>query len=145
MIKTENIVYNISEISTISKRLLQIAENGVICFYGDMGSGKTTLIKELVRHLGGVDTAISPTFNILYRYFDKKSNLIAYHMDLFRIESEEEIFEIGLDDIVSEEQPWIFIEWPKRILPYLPGKRTDVHFNLVNEDTRELLIYQRNE
>lgn len=80
---------------------------------GDLGSGKTTFVRNLVAHLGGPDIVSSPTFAIVNEYtWDRKSKpLKIYHLDLYRLESIEELLDIGFEELVDDGD-LILIEWP---------------------------------
>ena len=83
-----------------------------LLFYGELGSGKTFMIRELVRHLGLEDMVSSPTFSIINQYQGGK--FMINHIDLYRIESEKELLNLGLDDFWGGA--YInFIEWPQII------------------------------
>ena len=101
-----------------------------------MGSGKTTLIKKIVGLLG-VSESNSPTFSIINTYLGSNNQKI-YHVDCYRIENESEVENIGLLEIL-DEQNLCFIEWPKKIHNFLPDNCVSVIINL-NEDIRKILI-----
>lgn len=140
MSDVENIVYNLSEIEIISKRIMQKVHGRILCFSGEIGSGKTTLIKQIVKDLGGLNVVTSPTFNIVNLYHDKSEKLIAYHIDLYRIEDPVEIFEFGLDEIIHESKAWVLIEWPNMIKSSLPENHTEIIMNVVNDIERSIKI-----
>ena len=83
-------------------------------FIGDMGVGKTTLIKELSLQLGVNDTITSPTFSIINEYNSLK-DLKVYHFDLYRIKDENEALDFGIEEYLYSDD-YCFIEWPERIL-----------------------------
>lgn len=88
-----------------------IAPNKRIAFYGQMGAGKTTLIKILCAQLGVLESTSSPTFSIVNEY---AGNDIIYHFDLFRINKPTELAEIGFGEYL-ESNHYLFIEWPEII------------------------------
>lgn len=100
-------------------------------FYGEMGVGKTTFIKQLCKNLGVNDTVNSPSFAIINEYFSKENGAI-YHFDLYRIESEEEAYDFGYEDYFYSNN-YCFVEWPERIEKLIPE-----HFLIVrmNEDEK---------
>lgn len=89
----------------------------VVLFYGEMGSGKTTLIKEMCRQLGVIAGMSSPTFSIVNEYESGKGKI--YHFDLYRVKNLEECLDLGMEEYLYSGN-YCFIEWPdvaKQILP----------------------------
>ena len=81
--------YNLTQIPEIAKKIIACAKEKTLLFYGEMGAGKTTLIKEIVKQLGVEETVSSPTFSLVNAYENMKGQRI-YHFDFYRIENEEE-------------------------------------------------------
>ena len=129
------IIYNLQDVFDISLELIE--EKRILCFYGPMGAGKTTLIKAMLQHLGAVDTGNSPTFGLVNEYHDNQEHLLAYHFDFYRIQSLEEAMDMGLEDYFASDVH-IFIEWPQNIEPLLPEGHTKVHMYFVDENTRRI-------
>ena len=88
-------------------------ESRIFLFHGDLGTGKTSLIKYLCEYLGNGDTVNSPTFSIINQYPLDSKNVI-YHMDLYRIKDIDELQDIGIDEYLFSNE-YCFIEWPKLI------------------------------
>lgn len=109
--------YKLENIDDVAKRILSSLNSKIVLFYGDIGAGKTTLINALIKGLQSEDTATSPTFSIVNEY--RLPNENAYHFDFYRIESIEEVFDIGIEDYLNSEN-WLFIEWPDIIISLLP-------------------------
>ena len=108
---------DINDISDIAQKIITgFPNHRIFLFEGDLGSGKTTLIKEIVKQLGANEEAISPTFAILNIYQSSEYGEL-YHFDLYRIEDEEELMEIGFEDYILSEN-YCFIEWPQIIEEY---------------------------
>ncbi|MGN6106461.1 MAG: tRNA (adenosine(37)-N6)-threonylcarbamoyltransferase complex ATPase subunit type 1 TsaE [Kofleriaceae bacterium] len=82
-----------------------------IALIGDLGAGKTTLVGGLVAELGG-GTATSPTFSLVIEY--PGGRLVVWHVDLYRIERERELIELGLDDLLGDRRGVCVIEWADR-------------------------------
>ena len=117
------ITFSIDEIQSVVKQLLNT--NGlkkVITFHAEMGVGKTTFIKEIVKQLGVNDNSSSPTFSLVNEYQTSKGETV-YHFDLYRLNSIEEAFDFGIEDYL-QTNGWLFIEWPELIENYLD---TDFH------------------
>jgi len=110
------ITFSLDEIKAVASKLISHFSEKTILFYGDMGVGKTTLIKELAKELGVTDTLSSPTFSIVNEY-QAKNNLL-YHFDCYRLGSEQEAFDIGIEDYLNAGH-YAFIEWPQNIGGFL--------------------------
>ena len=121
--------YSLSEINEACKFIFENCNGKIILFEGDLGSGKTTLIKNLCYELGSIDNVSSPTFPILNIYDNKKNKI--YHADLYRVENIKDLNEIGFFDIVNTND-WLFVEWPKKIIDLI-----DKPFSIVNIDIED--------
>jgi len=122
-----------------SRRLLHFAGNHrVIAFSGPMGSGKTTLIKEICRQLEVADVVASPTFAIIYEYRSRNSETV-YHMDFFRIKSLEEVYALGYEDYLYSGS-WCFIEWPEPVKHLLPPESVWVEISVDDTDLRRVRV-----
>ena len=95
-------------------------KNQIFAFYGKMGSGKTTLIKEICRQKGVTGNITSPTFAIINEYITDKKEIL-YHFDFYRIETPEEVFDFGYEDYFFSGRICL-IEWRELIENLLPGK-----------------------
>lgn len=109
--------YTQKEIGKVAERLLKNSASKVFLFYGKMGVGKTTLIKELVKQLGVAEISNSPSFSIVNEYGTPQGTI--YHFDFYRIKDIHEAFDIGLEDYLYNGD-YIFIEWPEKIDGLLP-------------------------
>lgn len=106
-------VKNEGELSAAASELLKFAENvKTFLFEGDMGAGKTTLIKSLCSELGMKEMASSPTYSIVNEY--EYPNGKIYHFDFFRIKTQNEAFDIGFEEYLASGE-FCFIEWPQNI------------------------------
>jgi tRNA threonylcarbamoyladenosine biosynthesis protein TsaE len=108
----------------LGARLAGILRPGdVVCLSGDLGAGKTTLARALVRTLTDPEEEVpSPTFTLVQTYETLAGTV--WHFDLYRLKKPEESYELGLEDAVSDI---CLIEWPERLGKLLPRKRLDVH------------------
>lgn len=108
----------------------------VICLYGDLGSGKTTFIQGFAQGLGITKRILSPTFILMRQY----SIINFYHIDLYRIEGEKDVEALGLDEIFSNPENVVAIEWPEKIESILPKKRINIKFEYLDENKRKIII-----
>ena len=122
-------------IKDAARNLIHLAPGKIWAIYGEMGAGKTTLIKALMDQLGSEDIAGSPTFGLVNEYKDQKGQLLAYHFDFYRLEKPEEVLDIGFEEYLQTEA-WIFMEWPERIAAYLPDDCWELQIDTLNEKTR---------
>ena len=133
------LTYNITDIDRIAEALLKQVSSKTILFKADMGVGKTTLIKALVKALGSDDGVTSPTFSIVNEY--KTFNESIYHFDFYRIENEEEALNFGIEDYLLSDG-WIFMEWFEKIPNLLPANSNVVRIKLNKNASRTLKLSQ---
>lgn len=129
--------FQLNEIHEVAKELLEKAPNKVVCLYGDMGVGKTTLVKAVVEQLGAVDIASSPTFGLVNEYSDVNDTPLAYHFDFYRLNDEMEALDMGFEDYLNSDA-WLFIEWPEKIPSLLPNDAVSVFLHFIEESTRSI-------
>ncbi len=133
------ITFNEKQVEEVAKKILKTATFKTLCFHGEMGAGKTTLIKALVKELGVSSTTSSPTFSIVNEYFSNSGDLMAYHFDFYRLNDETEALDIGLEDYLYSNV-WTFIEWPNKIEAYLPQETTNIYLEVLASNNREISI-----
>lgn len=104
----------------------------VLALYGDLGSGKTTFTRYFVEALGLENRVQSPTFVIERKYGNVN------HVDLYRLTSEKEIEDLGLEELLSDKKAITVIEWPELAEKFLPKDVVKIHFEYVNENTRKI-------
>ncbi|MEC8852814.1 MAG: tRNA (adenosine(37)-N6)-threonylcarbamoyltransferase complex ATPase subunit type 1 TsaE [Bacteroidota bacterium] len=101
------------ELDEIAKAIVEVFENEKkIVFFGEMGVGKTTLIKSICKVLNVQDVVTSPTFSVVNEYQNKDGNSL-YHFDFYRIKNQEELFDLGLEEYIYSDN-YCFIEWPEK-------------------------------
>ncbi len=127
--------YHLSEIEAIAADILAASQHKIIAFHGEMGVGKTTLIKVLAKQLGITELTSSPTFSIVNEY--RSANETIYHFDCYRMENEVEAYDIGIEEYLYSDG-WCFIEWPERIENLLPNELTEVYIKKINEHVRSV-------
>ena len=125
MSKTEYIANSETDLFEIAKKMLvNFSDQKIILFYGEMGVGKTTLIKQLCKQLNVEESTNSPTFSIVNEYLSVEGASI-YLFDFYRIEEETEVFDLGYEDYFYSGN-YCFIEWPEKIPNLLPGNAVKV-------------------
>lgn len=111
----------------------------IFLLIGDLGAGKTTLVKNLMHHLGVEDSVTSPTFSIVNEYEGKSGPI--YHFDLYRIESVEELEEIGFFEYLDSGNP-CFIEWPEIVMDYIDLPSLQINLSILENNTRNMIILE---
>lgn len=135
----EIIIKNISELPEAAEKFIAAMDDRtVFAFRGEMGAGKTTFITEVCRQLGVEDVTNSPSFSIVNEYRSDTTAELIYHFDFYRLDSEEEALEIGVEDYF-DSGALCFIEWPERVENLLPGDTVEVSLKIDHEtDSRSL-------
>ena len=134
----DNISYKIDEINSAAKEILSLYNSSKIyVFIGEMGSGKTTLIKSLVKELGYKGIVNSPTFSIINEY--SNGNKI-FHFDFYRLEDKNELLDLGIEEYINGDH-WCFIEWPDLIIDLLPEGFIKLKLETISENERKITIY----
>ena len=131
------ICYELNEVEQVANQLITNVKTKTLLFYGDMGVGKTTLIKTIVKALGSNDEVTSPTFSIVNEYELKNDKV--YHFDLYRIKNIEEAYNFGIEDYLDSEH-WKLIEWPEKIEPILFDHFDTINLELEDDNSRILRL-----
>jgi len=132
------ITYRLKGLPTVATKIIESVKNKTLLFYADMGAGKTTLIKEIIKQLHVTDTVNSPTFSVVNEYISANDELI-YHFDFYRIKDVSEALDIGIDDYFYKNA-WCFVEWPQNVENLLPLDSISIHIDIIDESTRKLTI-----
>ncbi len=134
---------SLDELPAVAQKIIEAApETLVWLFYGEMGAGKTTLIKALCREWGVEDAVSSPTFALVNEY-QRTDGEPLYHFDFYRIDDEEEATDIGIDEYFYSQR-YCLVEWPAKIRNLLP--ETYLRLDLcVNEDQSRTISLSRHE
>ena len=115
----------------------------VVALSGDLGAGKTLLVRGLARGLGVPERRVtSPTFTLVNEY--RGGRLTLFHVDLYRLERAEELEDLGLDDLYRQEAV-VAVEWPERIPGAIPEERLEVTLRLTGPEAREIAVAGRGE
>ncbi len=130
---TKSIIYNsLSEIKKVAKTIFEFGQKTPVwIFEGQMGAGKTTLIKAICENLVVISHVQSPTYSLVNEYVTKRGENI-YHFDFYRIKNENEAMDIGVEDYLFSGER-CFIEWPSKIENLLPTKYLKIEIQ-VQED-----------
>ena len=119
-------INSLEEINVAARQFVEaMGDNTVFAFYGKMGAGKTTFIKEVCTLLGVTDNITSPTFAIVNEYRSDIAGELIYHFDFYRIKKLEEVYDLGYEDYFYSGA-LCFIEWPELIEEPLPGNTVKV-------------------
>jgi tRNA threonylcarbamoyladenosine biosynthesis protein TsaE len=132
------IEYSLTEIHTVADQILNQNPQKVILFNADMGTGKTTLIKALCRSLHVEDNISSPTFSLVNEYNTKDGNTV-YHFDFYRLKSEEEALDFGVEDYLYSGN-FCFLEWSEKIPNLIPEEHTTIEISVLENGNRMLVM-----
>ena len=125
----------------LARKLADIAKaKDVFALYGTLGTGKSVFARAFIQHLTGAKEVPSPTFTLLQIYEAK--NFDIYHYDMYRIKSQEEVFELGIEDAFY--QGVTLIEWPEKMEKYLPANAIKITMQSLDENKRLILVNSEN-
>ena len=135
--KLEIISNSDKETMQLGQKIGQLAKPGsVFCLTGDLGAGKTTLVRGVAQGLNIKGVVQSPTFNIMKIYFDGSKPLI--HIDAYRLADVDT--DIGLDEYIGYETGMTVIEWPMFIQKLIPNTASEISITNLGENTRKIVI-----
>lgn len=132
--------YNLNELESVATKLLEEINSKIVLLHGNMGAGKTTLIKAIVKILGSVDDVSSPTFSIVNEY--ESPNGPIFHFDMYRIEDEMEALNFGFEDYLYNDKNWLLIEWPEKVSNLLPNSVSEITITIKDKNSRTLKLSQ---
>ncbi len=133
------IVDSEKDLDKTAKEIIKCSEEeNIWIFYGEMGAGKTTLIKAIADQLDIEDNVHSPTFSIVNEYGNVR-NEVFYHFDFYRIKNETEAMDIGIEEYFDSGD-LCFIEWPQKIPLLLPEKYLKIEIKITSHTGREINI-----
>ncbi|PZR17172.1 MAG: tRNA (adenosine(37)-N6)-threonylcarbamoyltransferase complex ATPase subunit type 1 TsaE [Flavobacterium psychrophilum] len=132
------ITFSLEEIDAAAQKVLSQDIKKTILFHAGMGVGKTTFIKAIARQLGVKDMTSSPTFSLVNEY-ETDNGEILYHFDLYRINSEEEGYDMGLDEYFYSGNLCL-IEWPEKTPNLIPIDHTSITIKQLADGRRHLTV-----
>ena len=134
----------------IVKEIIKKASSGkkdnatVISLSGDLGTGKTTIVKEIAKQLGIKENIISPTF-VIMKIYKLESNSKHYfnfkkliHIDAYRIEDDKEFINFDWEEIISNKDNLVVLEWPEKIKNIIPKNTIKISIYHIDEETRQI-------
>lgn len=131
-------VFSLDEINEVAQQILSQNPKKVILFNGNMGVGKTTLIKSLAKNLGVKDATSSPTFSLVNEY-QIDNNQYVYHFDVYRLKNETEALDMGIDEYLYSGN-WCFIEWAENIPNLIPDEHSTITIVQLPDGKRHLTL-----
>ena len=130
--------YSLNDLAAIAREVIAIAEHRTLLFRGEMGVGKTTLIKEICNILGVEDRVSSPTFSLVNEY-RTSANEVVFHFDFYIITNEEEALDMGIEEYLYQKN-WCLIEWPENIGNLLPLDAVQIHLSVLDDGQRNIQL-----
>ena len=132
------ITFSIEQLDLVAKQILEQNLNKVLLFNGEMGAGKTTLIKKLCENLGVNEPTSSPTFSLVNEYYTTNNQYI-YHFDCYRLKTEIEALDMGIDEYLYSGY-WCFIEWAEKISNLIPEQHSVITIEILADGNRKLVL-----
>lgn len=114
-----------------------IKQGDVLCLYGDLGAGKTTLVQGIAQGWGSLDAVSSPTF-VLVNTYRRQNEERLFHLDAYRLEDAREAEDLNIDEMFEDGA--FIVEWAERIEAVLPGDRLSISLRWVSDEHRALSI-----
>ena len=116
----------------------------IVCLYGELGAGKTTLVKGIAEGLGIKEEITSPTFTLMniYKILNLKSTILnLVHIDTYRLKDEKELLEIGVEDYLGQPEMVTVVEWPEKIKNLLKNKTViNIYLDHGSGDERSITV-----
>jgi tRNA threonylcarbamoyladenosine biosynthesis protein TsaE len=126
---------SLQELPKAAQKILLMWKVPVLLLRGEMGAGKTTFVSALLKQLGSKDSVSSPTFSLVNEYLLPNGEIL-FHFDLYRLKSEDEALQMGLENYLFSGAKCV-IEWPEKFINFMPEKVHDLHIEQ-NGETRTL-------
>ncbi len=132
--------YNFYQTQNLAKKMAQRPKGNVYALVGELGSGKTTFAQGFAQGLGIKDKILSPTFILIRQHPIPKSSKTLYHLDLYRMDNTEQIKQLGIEEIISDPDNIVLIEWAEKAKKFLPQNITWIFLKSIGQYIRELKI-----
>ena len=132
------IEYSLDKINEIAHKILTENTHKILLFQGEMGAGKTTLIKALCKVLTVHDAISSPAFSLVNEY-ETEAGEILYHFDFYRIKNQQEALDMGAEDYFYSGN-YCFIEWAEKIPDLIPDNHSIIKIESIDSNTRKLTL-----
>ena len=148
--------YTLTQLPEVAQKIIQFQqqiqkENSILAniwtFEGQMGAGKTTLIKEICKQLGVIANVQSPTYSIVNQYdiTENDNNQITkiYHFDFYRIKHINELYDIGYEEYFypqKNNENICLVEWASMAQEIIPENSLNIKINIISEDKREIVV-----
>jgi len=129
---------SLTQLPSIASDIISFAANErIFLFYGDMGAGKTTLIKALCESLGTAEPVTSPTFSIVNEYIGESRKI--YHFDFYRLKNQNEALDMGYEEYFYSDA-YCFVEWPEKIPGLLPDHYVTIKIKAIDAHSRQIIM-----
>ena len=115
----------------------QLKMGSIVLLNGDLGAGKTTLVQQFVAHQNSAVTVNSPTFGLIHRY---DTDVKIYHIDLYRLKTEDQLYQLDIQSLLDAEDNIMFIEWSDRLGSLLPADYYTIQIDIIDSHTRSVTI-----
>ena len=131
-------ITSLTELDSAASDIIKFAGNyRLFLFYGEMGAGKTTLIRSLCAELGVSDNVTSPTFSIVNEYEGTDGPI--YHFDFYRLKDQSEAMDMGYEEYFYSGN-YCFVEWPERVAGLVPDQYTGIRIQLLDNGARQITV-----
>ncbi|MDP3758593.1 MAG: tRNA (adenosine(37)-N6)-threonylcarbamoyltransferase complex ATPase subunit type 1 TsaE [Candidatus Daviesbacteria bacterium] len=127
-----------NETKKIAEEFAKKTKGHIFALTGELGAGKTIFVQGFAKGLGVKDKIISPTFVLIRQHQIPKSSKTLYHIDLYRLENTESLKHLGLEEILSDPNNTILIEWAEKIEKFLP--KNTIKIKITKEELYSRLI-----
>lgn len=135
------IINDLKQTEILAKKFAKLLRGGeVILLNGDLGAGKTTFTKFVLKYLGVKEVITSPTFTLMREYKTKKFDI--YHFDMYRLNGGEEATNLGFEEYLysNDNRNIVFVEWSENIKDILKGKFIEINISLIDDNKRKFEI-----
>jgi tRNA threonylcarbamoyladenosine biosynthesis protein TsaE len=129
------------ETKEVAGQIASSITGGVVTLSGELGAGKTTFTQGFAESLGITDKIISPTFVLVRQHQINNKKSYLFHIDLYRFEDSVDLKQLGFEDMISNKENIIIIEWPEKALEYLPKKKTEIKLEVLNNNQRKITVF----